>query len=195
MKTPRILASLLFLICFLSSPVVGEDPNDQEKKMKNLIEFLPKETKDWSPVNDTVMGGVSSSAIVQASESVALFSGTVSLENNGGFASVRSRPQLLDLSGYQGIQVRVRGDGKRYQFRIRTDNRYDGPTYRTSFETTRGEWTVHKLLFSDFVPTFRGRILKNHPPLDPTGIQSFGFLIADKQKGPFALEIDWIGAY
>ena len=160
-----------------------------------LIDFLPDETKNWSSINDTVMGGVSSSAVEQATESTALFKGIVSLENNGGFASIRCRPQPIDLGDYQGIRIRVKGDGKRYQFRIRTDNRFDGPNYQTTFETTPGEWMIHQLPFTDFIATYRGSRLDDHPPIDPAKIQSFGFMIADKQDGPFALKVDWIGAY
>ncbi|MCA9418447.1 MAG: CIA30 family protein, partial [Candidatus Omnitrophica bacterium] len=114
---------------------------------------------------------------------------------NGGFASIRSQPQPFDLSDCQGVQIRVKGDGKRYQFRIRTDSRFDGPNYQVTFETKPEEWTVHQFLFTDFIATYRGRRLPDHPPIDPAKIQSFGFLIADKQEGPFEIEIDWIGAY
>jgi NADH dehydrogenase [ubiquinone] 1 alpha subcomplex assembly factor 1 len=44
----------------------------------------------------------------------------------------------------------------------------------------------------NLVPTFRGRVLSGEPPLDPAKVTSVGFLIADKQDGPFRLEVAWI---
>ena len=61
-------------------------------------------------------------------------------------------------------------------------------------ETKRGEWEEHRLVFKDFVPTFRGRILTGVPPLDPGKITSVGLLIAERQSGPFQLEVAWIKA-
>jgi len=58
--------------------------------------------------------------------------------------------------------------------------------------TMKGQWEEHRLAFSDFVPTFRGRVLTDAPPLNPTRVNSVGFLISDKQAGPFRLEIGWI---
>jgi monofunctional biosynthetic peptidoglycan transglycosylase len=140
------------------------------------------------------MGGISQSEMIAGDSATAIFRGNVSLENNGGFASVRTEPRSYDLSGYEGIELRVRGDGNKYQFRIRVDNRFDGISYRNIFETTQGQWIIIRLPFQDFVPTFRGRIL-DEGPLAPDQIQQLGFLIADKQAGAFELEIDWIKAY
>ncbi|MCA9440007.1 MAG: CIA30 family protein [Candidatus Omnitrophica bacterium] len=192
----KILPVQIFgvLISLLTAPAFAQSTDSKEGGVKILIDFLPEETKIWSPINDSVMGGVSRSSIEQASDSTAVFKGVVSLENNGGFASIRSKAQRFDLSDYKGVHIRVKGDGKRYQFRIRTDARFDGPNYQTTFETTAREWTVHQFSFADFIATYRGRRLPDHPPIDPAKVQSFGFLIADKQKGPFELEVDWIGA-
>lgn len=161
-----------------------------------VIDFSdPDHRKDWSIINDGVMGGISQSEIVAGDSTTAIFQGNVSLENNGGFASVRTKSRLLNLNGYTGIELRIRGDGKKYQFRIRVDNRFDGISYRNIFETNAEEWTTIRLPFGDFVPVFRGRILENVGPLSPEKIQQLGFLIADKQEGKFRLEIDWIKVY
>ena len=145
-------------------------------------------------VNDGVMGGISKSEMIAADSTTATFQGDVSLENNGGFASVRTMPHKYNLDGYTGITIRVRGDGKKYQFRIRIDNRFDGISYRYIFDTKPNKWMTIHMPFSDFVPTFRGRIL-DEDPLSAKEIEQLGFLIADKQAGNFRLEIDWIKAY
>jgi monofunctional biosynthetic peptidoglycan transglycosylase len=141
------------------------------------------------------MGGVSTSQFQVLTNGCAVFSGTVRLENNGGFASVRSQPVRADLTGCDSFLLRVRGDGRRYKFSVRTEAGLDTPLYQLAFTTKRGEWEEHRLPFKDFVPTFRGRILTDVPLLDPAKITSVGFLIADKQAGAFRLEISVIRAW
>jgi hypothetical protein len=109
----------------------------------------------WQVVNDDVMGGVSASNFV-VSNGVAVFLGEVSLENSGGFASVRSLPSRHDLAGCDAFLIRVRGDGRRYKFTVRTESGFDTPIYQCAFKTRRGEWEEHRLAFKDFVSTFRG---------------------------------------
>lgn len=148
----------------------------------------------WQIVNDDVMGGVSMSQFQVLTNGGAVFSGVVSLENNGGFASVRSSPVRENLNGADAFVFRVRGDGRRYKFTVRTEAGFNAPNYQAEFTTKRGEWKEHRLALKDFVPTFRGRVLTDVPPLNAAKIASLGFLIADKQSGPFRLEISWIKA-
>ena len=148
----------------------------------------------WQVVNDDVMGGVSTSQFQVLTNGGAIFSGVVSLENNGGFASVRSAPVRQNLSGLEVFVFRVRGDGQRYKLTVRTETGFNAPNYQAEFTTKRGEWVEHRLAFKDFVPTFRGRVLTDMPPLDSSKITSVGLLILDKQAGPFRLEMSWIKA-
>lgn len=147
----------------------------------------------WQIVNDDVMGGVSTSRF-QVLTNGALFSGVLSLEHNGGFASVRSAPGRHNLDGVDAFILRVRGDGRRYKFTVRSETGFDSPLYQYAFTTKRGEWEDHRLPFKDFVPTFRGRVLTSIPPLDPAAISSMGFLIADGRRAAFRLEIASIRA-
>jgi len=148
----------------------------------------------WQVVNDDVMGGASNSHFQVISNGFAVFSGVVSLENNGGFASVRSSPSPHDLSGCGCFLVRLRTDGQRYKFTVRTEAGFDAPLYQCGFTTKRNQWEERRLVFKDFAPTFRGRTLSNVPPLNPANVVSVGLLIADKQKGPFRLEMSWVKA-
>ena len=148
----------------------------------------------WQVVNDDVMGGVSTSQFQLITNGGAIFSGVVSLENNGGFASVRSSAVRQDLNGCDAFVLRVRGDGRRYKFTVRTESGFDAPHYQAEFTTKRGAWEEHRLSFKDFVPTFRGRVLTDVPPLNPAKLATVGVLIADKQAGPFRLEMGWIKA-
>ena len=146
----------------------------------------------WQVVNDDVMGGVSTSQFQLLTNGGAIFSGVVSLENNGGFASVRSNPVRENLSDTSAFALRVRGDGRRYKFTVRTEAGFNAPNYQAEFTTKRGEWEEHRLAFKDFIPTLRGRVLTDLPPLIPSKITSVGLLISDKQAGPFRLEMSWI---
>jgi monofunctional biosynthetic peptidoglycan transglycosylase len=162
---------------------------------KTLFDFqAATNSSAWEVVNDDVMGGVSTSQFQVVTNGCAVFSGTVRLENNGGFASVRSAPVRENLTGLAAFVLRVRGDGRRYKFSVRSSAGFDTPLYQCSFTTKPGEWEEHRLAFRDFVPTFRGRVLTDVPPLNPSKVNSVGFLISDKQEGPFRLEIGWIKA-
>jgi len=162
--------------------------------MKVLIDFSTLRVGDWTIVNDGVMGGRSASNLELTDAGTVSFSGYLSLANNGGFASTRAIFDYLDLTGFAGIAIRVKGDGRSYQLRIRTNGRFDGVAYAHGFSTTAGEWTEVFMPFSEFRPTFRGRVPKGMGPLDPSSIRQIGFLIGDKVEGPFELEISWIGA-
>lgn len=160
--------------------------------MTPLADFRdPATLRAWRIVNDGVMGGMSRSDL-RIVDGRATFAGTVSPENNGGFASVRASLASLDIAGMTSIALRVRGDGKRYQFRVRTDNRWDGVAYKHGFETISGQWVDVELPLDDFQATFRGRSVPGAPVLDATGIRQIGFLIADKQFGSFQLDVAWI---
>jgi monofunctional biosynthetic peptidoglycan transglycosylase len=161
-----------------------------------LLEFSSAESaEDWYAINDGVMGGVSSGRITWTGEGTVTFEGRVSLENNGGFSSVRSRPRQLDLSRYDGLRLRVRGDGHRYKINFKTDDSFDGLLYRAVFDTQPGRWQTIVIPFSVFEPTYRGRVVENSPALDLSRVRSLGLMISDKQAGPFVLEIDWIDGF
>ena len=100
----------------------------------------PQNTESWGAVNDNVMGGVSDGRVRITNCGTVEFSGSISLENNGGFASIRSRPADVDLSSFDGLLVRVRGDGKRYDFNLRTNVQIMAGSYRVKFETKSDVW-------------------------------------------------------
>lgn len=157
------------------------------------------EAARWHAVNDDVMGGVSQGRL-QIEGDLGVFTGRLSLEHGGGFASIRRAPadeareetpgQPLEraLSQARGVRLRVRGDGRPYQLRLRSDRLGEGAAYRARFATT-GEWQTVELPWSAFEAVFRGRRLAQAPPLAPEEIRQLGFLIADRREGAFRLEI------
>ena len=185
------LGALLFIIL-----LTGETVMSAEEKEKLIFGFdNPAAVQQWRTIDDVVMGGVSQSVIKAGSQGTVLFTGTVSLENFGGFASASSLPADYNLKGCEGIAIRVKGDGKRYKFTAKTDTAFTGFTYQAPFNTENNAWSIIKFPFKTFVPTFRGSVMNDVEPIDAGKVKSFGFLIADKQQGPFRIEIDWIKAY
>ena len=161
-----------------------------------IFDFSKKNDLDqWWPINDTVMGGISESQLQQTKEGNALFAGNVSLENYGGFASLQSQPSHYNFTGYEGIAIRLKGDGKRYKLSLKNNTFLDAARYEAAFNTEKEIWTTIPIPFTTLVPTFRGIVLTNETPLAISRVKSFGLLISDKQKGPFRIEIAWIKAY
>ena len=146
--------------------------------------------KSWSIVDDVVMGGRSDGRFKVTEEGSGLFYGNVSLENNGGFSSVRYYCEDLDIKGAEFAVLRVKGDGKNYQFRTKS-NIYQRHSYVMTFETT-GDWQTIKIPLKEMEPTFRGYKL-NMPDYPAEILDEITFLIANKRNESFRLEIDYIG--
>jgi monofunctional biosynthetic peptidoglycan transglycosylase len=180
--------NMLFSLLFISFLTQIKPTNT----MIVLEDFKPEKRLEWQIINDGVMGGISEGLFKINPDQTADFQGNVSLENNGGFTSVRALLKEASSGSFQKIVVRSRGDGKTYSFRIRTDSNFDGVAYACNFRAIKDEWTEYEFTPTEFTPTFRGRILNNVVPLKETKIKQIGFLIAEKQSGPFALKIDWI---
>ena len=149
---------------------------------------------EWFVVNDDVMGGKSSGGF-ELNDGKLVFSGATNTRG-GGFSSIRSRGPRLDLSEFSGIRLRVRGDGRRYSWQLRTNAIYRGRElgFWSEFETTAGQWLEIDLPFADFVPKFRGSKLDAAPP-DPAHIGGMGLMISDGKDGPFAIAVDSVQAY
>lgn len=145
--------------------------------------------KEWRIVNDGVMGGLSTSSLRLTQAGHGEFSGHVSLANNGGFASVLLNKTIQVVEEKKFIVLRIKGDGKRYEFRLKGEN-FQSESYVHQFATS-GEWENIKLEISDFYPQFRGRKL-NMPNFNFKTITQLSFLITNKQEEDFVLLVDWI---
>jgi monofunctional biosynthetic peptidoglycan transglycosylase len=193
MKTP--LTAVVTLVTSVSVVAIGEeDVRDMESTGRTVVDLARTQESSWQAINDGVMGGLSQSQLSGTSAGTAVFMGVVSLENNGGFASVRMSLDEADLSEYDGLALRVLGDGKRYRLRLRSEDRSDAVAYQATFDTAGDVWQVVEIPFASFLPTYRGRTPRDAPPLDISKIRQIGFMIAGKQEGRFRLEIAWVRA-
>lgn len=213
-------------IKFYQPEIVGDTPENVEYLgVKNLVQaaakYLKKPTEKlifdfanpsadlkaiWGAVDDVVMGGVSESEI-KFIDNMAVFTGNVSTQNSGGFASVRTKniDPPFNLSKYEGIEVRVKGDGQRYKFLARTESKWDGVAYSYSFDTVNNSWIDVRIPFNQLVPVFRAKTLDTKESIATENICSLQLMLSkfeyDGQLNPkftpgrFALEVESIKAY
>ena len=183
-RTP--LSTVVFFFLTQMAAAVAEDNQTM------LFDFSkPDAAKAWQTVNDGVMGGVSEGNVRIAEKNLEFY-GTLSLENNGGFASVRSKAAKMDLSKFDGLVFKVRGDGRDYYLNVHVPSDQIAFSYRASFKTEKNKWTEVTIPFADLKATSFGRIVENAKPLNASKVEAVGFLLADKKAGPFKMDVAWI---
>ncbi|NJM87125.1 MAG: NAD(P)H-binding protein [Hydrococcus sp. RU_2_2] len=180
-----------------------------QSPLKILFDFTNPSTdlkEIWGAVDDVVMGGVSESSI-RFIGNCAVFSGNVSVANNGGFASVRTRNfnPPWDLSGFEGIELRVKGDGKRYKFLIRGEDKWDGMGYSYSFDTLENSWMTIRIPFGDLIPVFRAKTIPDAGAFNLNKVYSMQLMLSKFEyngelnpsfsPGLFSLEVESIKVY
>lgn len=159
-----------------------------------LNSSIMKTENKWRIVNDGVMGGLSSSKVNVEDDKI-IFSGNVSLENNGGFASLRSPVKDYNFENFSGIEIKIKGDGKRYSISMKETTYFSGYFYTSTFETKKDEWITIKIPFDQFKLYYFGKETKSNKKIPLNKIKEISFLIGDKQEGKFLSEIDYIKLY
>ena len=147
--------------------------------------------QNWYVVNDGVMGGKSAGKMYVDNEGHGLFKGSVSVDNNGGFTSIKYDAGKINLQGFSKFVIALKGDGKVFQFRLKTKSG-DYFSYIFSFETT-GNWQIIEILFNSMAASFRGQTL-DMPTFQGYCIEEIGFLIGNKKAENFRLLIGNISA-
>lgn len=148
--------------------------------------------KDWQTVNDGVMGGVSEGKFQITDNKTMEFFGTLSLANNGGFASVRTKAKKLGLEKGDALVAKVKGDGREYHMNLSVPSFQIAYNYRAVFKTKKDEWIEVKLPLDKFEATSFGKVVKNAGQVKPNSVNGLGFMLSDKKAGPFKLEIESI---
>lgn len=190
---PFALLSGLLLMTISGPPLDASDSHRGGILM--LTDFTPNSSDlGWYVVNDNVMGGRSEGDF-KLEQGELIFSGHTNTKG-GGFSSIRTKALQLDLSSHAGIQLRVKGDGRRYTWRLATDARWRGRpiSYWADFETQGNEWSLVNIPFSSFIPRYRGSELDG-PALETGQITGMGLMIYDEQDGPFEVHLASIQAY
>jgi hypothetical protein len=180
MPYPRALRALALAATLTLMPSTFAGPP--------LLDFSrPEVVRTFRVVNDDVMGGVSTSRLSAAAGALR-FDGTVSLDNNGGFASFRGPIRFPAGSG--ALLLTVRGDGRRYKLTLKLDDLTGTAQYQAAFVAPR-EWQTLRFKPGDFAASFRGRAVKA-PAVRFADVQYVGLLISDKQAGAFKIEVKGI---
>lgn len=152
-----------------------------------------KDGKDWLVINDGVMGGLSQGD-AQLKENSILFKGTVSLDNNGGFSSLRSSFAARDLSNYTQLTLRYRSTGVSKAITLSISRRWYVPNYKKSLPDTNSEWKIITVNLKDFDKYYIGRKIRGELTKEILGkILRIGFITDEKKYGDFEFEVDYIG--
>lgn len=185
MKTPSLLAFIIINLLALQINASDE---------KSVAAFKdPGSVDSWISVNDSVMGGVSKGGFKRTEEGTLLFSGDLSLDNNGGFSSIRTKPNPMDLSGMDSVVVKAKGDGRTYWVELRVSRQMGASSYRADLPTTAGKWTEIIIPVKDFKLQAFGQLLPSNP-INMAKVESVGFTLADKKAGAFELEVEYVKA-
>jgi monofunctional biosynthetic peptidoglycan transglycosylase len=187
-RDARVTFSVIVFLCLLGSVSAVTNAQSILPPKVQVVFDEKSELDNWIVVNDTVMGGRSRTRL-EIKEDTLSFSGTLSLENNGGFASVRRVYDNKNWLTGQPIHIKVMGDGRQYQFRLRTNRRTDGAAYVVNFQSKRDEVTEFDFIEADFEAQFRGRLVQDAPALDFANIEQIGLMLADSNPGEFSLRL------
>ena len=175
-KIQNFFKLLLVFICFIEAKILYDFSEDSNLKY-------------WSVVDDGVMGGISRGSLRVNYEGYGVFKGYISLENYGGFSSIRYNTGSVNIADYESISIRVFGDDKDYQLRIKSDY-YDRHVYVTNFYAER-KWQEILIPLDQMKPYFRGRELRMSN-FKQNSIVEIGILIGNKVEEDFTLFIDKI---
>lgn len=183
MRKYSITATLLF---FLSSTLFADTNREV------VLDFdSPTSIRKWRAVNDGVMGGRSVGRYRLTDQNTLEFFGYLSLENNGGFASIRLPSGDFNLDKGDSIILKVKGDGRTYNMNLYAQQNLGGFSFRQSFKTTANKLIEVKLPVDQFVATWRGRVFPKQK-LNPSDVAGLGILLGDKKQGKFSLQIESI---
>jgi monofunctional biosynthetic peptidoglycan transglycosylase len=186
MVSTNVGSAVLILLAFGSFVMADAKP-------QVLLGFTGADAaKEWQAVNDGVMGGVSDGQFKFTDQKTLEFFGTLSLENNGGFASVRTRAKKLGLEKGDTFVAKVRGDGREYTLNLYLDKPLIAFSYRATVQTKKDEWIEIKVPLEKFEATSFGRVVKDAGAVKPEEVNALGFMVSDKKAGPFKLEVESI---
>jgi len=175
-------AAVLMMSCAQSSSTAMSTENKH-------IDFGSSMVEPWRSINDGVMGGLSEGEIAWK-DTVMLWSGQTSLENNGGFASIRGPWEHHDLRAMNRAIIRCRGNGGPFKMTLETSQRWWMPYAYTSFNPN-DDWQDVVIDVEDFSwSQAQMGDLRNVAPSQELGdVLRIGLMKYDGTAQPFELEV------
>jgi hypothetical protein len=177
---------IYFLLALISLQSFGQS---------SIIDFgnSAGKNQEWILLSDNIMGGVTKSKIEYTTNSV-LLSGNISLDNYGGFSSIKTKYKSVDLSKYNGIKIKFKSTNQKFAFTLEDNQDWTQPNYKREFSSKKDDtWEEVIIYFKDFQeivigePTgnmMKSKSLKN--------IVRMGIMTYEKKEGPFSLEVDYV---
>ncbi len=153
------------------------------------IEFKSGMSTPWNPLNDGVMGGLSEGQTT-FTDSTMLWTGQTRLENNGGFASVRSTWSHTNLQSMKGVAIRCKGKGGPFKLTLETSERWWMPYAYASFSPSE-DWQELVLEVADFSwsQAQMGDLKSVAPERELSDVLRMGLMKYDGTAQPFELEV------
>ena len=150
-----------------------------------------KTGEDWSIINDGVMRGLSRGR-AEMKENALYFSGTISLENNGGFTSFRSPYERMDFSNYEMLEVRYRSTGRTCAISFDQSRRFWLPNHKLPLPLS-DEWKTVQIPINKLNEYRMGRKTGRFMTEGKAAsIIRIGIITDSKDSGDFTFEIDYI---
>jgi hypothetical protein len=177
----------------IDSDIAGVDNVKSASTKVTLYRFSEQGKGKWRVQDDVVMGGRSDSQLKTTAENHAHFSGRVSLENNGGFCSIHQtvakNPYVMPENSSTFVLL-LKGDGKEYNFRVRTPN--GRHSYGFTFPTkTDDSWETVSIPFNKMKATYHGEPV-DVPNYARENILEMQLLIGNNKEETFEIFIESI---
>ena len=149
--------------------------------------------QNWVLISDNIMGGISK-ASVKYTDNTVILQGDISLDNFGGFASLKTKFKAIDLSSYSGIKIRYKAVNQRFAFTLEETQNWTRPNYKKEFTSNKQDsWEIATINFKDFKEYVIGEPTGDYMNLESLrNILRLGIISIEKKEGPFSLEIDYI---
>jgi hypothetical protein len=161
----------------------------------SIIDFgnSAEKNQEWKLLSDNIMGGVTKSKIEYTNNSV-LLSGNISLDNYGGFSSIKTKYKSVDLSKYNGIKIKFKSTNQKFAFTLEDNQDWTQPNYKREFSSKKDDtWEEVIIYFKDFQEIVIGETTGNMMKSKSLkNIVRMGIMTYEKKEGPFSLEVDYI---
>jgi monofunctional biosynthetic peptidoglycan transglycosylase len=177
---------IFFLLAISSLKTFGQS---------SIIDFgnSAEKNQEWVLLSDNIMGGITKSKIEYTDNSV-LLSGNISLDNYGGFSSIKTKYKSFDLSMFTGIKIKFKSSKQRFVFTLEDDRNWTQPNYINEFSSKKDDtWEEVTIYFKDFKEIVIGEPTGNMMKTKSlNNIVRLGIMTHEKKEGPFSLEVDYI---